>query len=137
MVRDLNLDVEIVTCPIIREQDGLALSSRNVYLQPEERRSALMLYRSLQAGKAEILSGERNPAVILAKVRSTIATEPGVDLDYAEIVDAETLEPLMTLARPGYLLIAARVGATRLIDNARIERNGDGPDGDGGFSVTI
>jgi pantoate--beta-alanine ligase len=134
MVRDLNLDVEIVSCPIVREPDGLALSSRNVYLQPEERQSALALYRSLQAAKSEIVAGERNPAVILAKVRSTIATEPRVALDYAEIVDAETLEPLMTLAapRPSYLLIAARVGSTRLIDNARID-----PDGDGGFLVSI
>jgi pantoate--beta-alanine ligase len=133
MVRDLNLDVEIVTCPIVREPDGLALSSRNVYLQPDERRSALALSRSLQTAKSEILAGERNPAVILAKVRNAIATEPRVDLDYAEIVDAETLEPVMTLAlRPSYLLIAARIGSTRLIDNARID-----PDGDGGFLIAV
>ncbi|HWF40218.1 MAG TPA: pantoate--beta-alanine ligase [Candidatus Acidoferrales bacterium] len=132
MARDLNLDAEIVVCPIVREPDGLALSSRNVYLKDADRQAATVLHRSLQAAAQEICAGERNPAVILATLRKVIATEPRVELDYAEIADAESLEPLMTLARPAYLLLAARVGGTRLIDNAFIA-----PDGDGGFTVSI
>lgn len=132
MARDLNLDTEIVVCPIVREPDGLALSSRNVYLKDADRQAAAVLHRSLQAAKEEIRAGERNPAVILAKVRTVIAAEPRVKLDYAEIADADNLEPLMSLVRPAYLLLAARVGGTRLIDNAFIE-----PDGDGGFAVSI
>lgn len=133
MVRDLNLDTEVIVCPIVRETDGLALSSRNVYLKDGDRQAAAVLHRSLQAAAQEINAGERNPAVILAAVRKTISTEPRVELDYAEIVDAEDLEPLMTMGRTaGYLLIAARVGGTRLIDNAFIE-----PDADGGFTVSI
>ena len=132
MARDLNLDTEVVVCPIVRGPDGLALSSRNVYLKDADRQAAAVLHRSLQAAKEEIRAGERNPAVVLAKVRTVIATEPRVELDYAEIADAETLEPLMTLARPAYLLLAARVGGTRLIDNAFIA-----PGDDGGFAVSI
>lgn len=133
MARDLNLDTELVVCPIVRESDGLALSSRNVYLKAADRQAAAVLHRSLQAAAQEIRAGERNPAVILAAVRKIIATESRVELDYAEIVDAEDLEPLMTLGRTaGYLLLAARAGGTRLIDNAFIE-----PDGDGGFIASI
>ena len=133
MVRDLNLDAEIVVSPILREPDGLALSSRNVYLKDADREAAAVLHRSLQAAAKEIRAGERNPAVILAALRTIIATQPRVELDYAEIVDAEHLEPLMTLGRTaGYLLLAARVGGTRLIDNAFIQ-----PDGDGGFTISI
>jgi pantoate--beta-alanine ligase len=132
MVRDLNLDTEIVVCPIVREPDGLALSSRNVYLKDADRQAAAVLHRSLQAAAKEIRAGERNPAVILAALRKVIAAEPRVELDYAEIVDAESLEPLITLSRASYLLLAARLGATRLIDNAFIQ-----PDGDGPFIVSI
>ncbi len=132
MARDLNIDTEVVVCPIVREPDGLALSSRNVYLKDGDRQAAAVLHRSLQAAKEEIRAGERKLAVILAKVRTVVAAEPRVELDYVEIADAETLEPLMTLARPAYLLLAARVGGTRLIDNAFIA-----PDGDGGFTVSI
>jgi len=125
MVGDLNLDVEVVACPIIREADGLALSSRNAYLTDHDRQAATALYHSLEAVGNEIRSGERNPVEMLSSLRRVIDAQPGVDLDYAEIVDAESLEPLMTLSRASYVLIAARVGGTRLIDNALIEPNGN------------
>jgi pantoate--beta-alanine ligase len=132
MARDLNLDTEIVVCPIVREADGLALSSRNTFLKNGERQAASALYRSLEAAGEEIRRGERNPVTILGKLRKVIDAEPGVALDYAEIADAETLEPVMTLSRASYVLIAARLGNTRLIDNALIE-----PNGDHSFSVSI
>jgi len=125
MAGDLNLETEVVVCPIVREPDGLALSSRNAYLQNGERRSATALYRSLEAARREIDSGERDPVRILAALRQVIDAERGVALDYAELVDAETFEPALTLRRASYLLIAARVGGTRLIDNALIEPDGE------------
>jgi pantoate--beta-alanine ligase len=125
MAADLNVDAEIVTCPIVREPDGLALSSRNSYLKDGERQSATALYRSLDAARRAIQAGERDPIRILAALRHVIDAEPGVALDYAEIVDADSFEPSMTLRRPCYLVIAARVGGTRLIDNALIEPEGD------------
>lgn len=125
MAADLNLDAEIVTCPIVREPGGLALSSRNSYLKDGERESATALYRSLDAARRAIQAGERDPIRILAALRHVIDAEPGVALDYAEIVDADSFEPSMTLRRPCYLVIAARVGGTRLIDNALIEPEGD------------
>ena len=97
MAADLNLDTEVVICPIVREPDGLALSSRNAYLKDGERQSATALYRSLDAARRAIQSGERDPVRILAALRHVIDAEPRVALDYAEIVDAETLEPAMTL----------------------------------------
>jgi pantoate--beta-alanine ligase len=125
MAADLNLDAEIVTCPIVREPDGLALSSRNSYLKDGERQSATALYRSLDAARRAIQAGERDPIRISAVLRQVIDSEAGVALDYAEIVDADSFEPSMTLRRPCYLVIAARVGSTRLIDNALIEPEGD------------
>jgi pantoate--beta-alanine ligase len=137
MAADLNLQAEIVTCPIVREPDGLALSSRNSYLKDGERQSATALYRSLDAARRAIHAGERDPIRILAACRQVTDAEtdaeadaktdaePGVVLDYAEIVDADSFEPSITLRRPCYLVIAARVGATRLIDNALIEPEGD------------
>ena len=133
MAADLNVDAEIVTCPIVREPDGLALSSRNSYLKGGERQSATALYRALDAARRAIQAGERDPIRILAACRQVTDAvidaktnaEPGVVLDYAEIVDADTFEPSMTLKRPCYLVIAARVGSTRLIDNALIEPRGD------------
>jgi pantoate--beta-alanine ligase len=125
MTGDLDLSTEIVVCPIVREQDGLALSSRNAYLGNEERRAATVLYRSLQAVRREVVAGERNAARLIATLRKMMAAEPGVSLDYAEIVDADTLEPVMALRKACYVLLAARVGNTRLIDNALIEQAGD------------
>ncbi len=125
MTRDLNLGTEIVTCPIVREPDGLALSSRNVYLEENNRRAATALYRSLDAVRREVETGERNAVRLLAALKRVIASESGVSLDYAEIVDAETLDPVINLRNSSYVLIAARVGSTRLIDNALIESVGE------------
>jgi len=131
MSADLNLDASVVVCPIVREADGLALSSRNVYLQAEDRRAAAALSRSLTAVRDEIAKGERDTSRLLAALRRVLATEPRVTLDYAEIVDNETLEPIANLRGTCYVLLAAKVGETRLIDNALIE-----PDGNS-FRVTI
>ena len=125
MAADLNLDTGVVVCPIVREADGLALSSRNVYLKSEDRRAAAALSRSLAAVRDEIAKGERDAARLLAALRSVLAAEPRVALDYAEIVDAETLEPVARLRGTCYVLLAAKVGDTRLIDNALIEPDGD------------
>jgi pantoate--beta-alanine ligase len=131
MSADLNLDTRVVVCPIVREADGLALSSRNVYLKGEDRRAAAALSRSLAAVRDEIAKGERDVSRLLAALRQVLATEPRVALDYVEIVENETLEPVLLLRGTCYVLLAAKVGDTRLIDNARIE-----PDGDS-FRVTI
>jgi pantoate--beta-alanine ligase len=129
MARDLNLDTQIVVCPIVREPDGLALSSRNAYLTGESRRAATALYRSLDAARRAIDLGERNAARLLEIVRTVLSGEPGVAVDYVEIVDAETFDPVVSLRRACYMLIAAVVGGTqqggtRLIDNMLIEEEG-------------
>jgi pantoate--beta-alanine ligase len=125
MTGDLDLSTEIVVCPIVREPDGLALSSRNAYLSANDRRAATVLYRSLDGVRREIAAGGRDVVQLLASVRKLIQVEPGVSLDYAEIVDADSLEPVMALRKTCYVLLAARVGNTRLIDNALIESAGD------------
>jgi pantoate--beta-alanine ligase len=121
MVRDLNLDVEIVVCPIVREPDGLALSSRNAYLGPEERKAALVLHRALTAARDELASGTRDALSLQSTMQKIFAAEPRAALDYAEVVDADTFEPIARIARPAYILIAAFLGKTRLIDNLYIE----------------
>src|SRR5580704_796754 len=131
MALDLNLPTTVVVCPIVREPDGLALSSRNAYLKDGDRRSATALYRSLDRLRLEIASGERDAVRLQMAVRRVIEAEPGMALDYAEIVDAESLEPVVSLRRTCYVLIAARVGGVRLIDNALIEPEGDS------FRVTL
>ena len=125
MAADLDLDTQMVVCPIVREADGLALSSRNAYLKGDERRSATALYRSLEALRREIGAGERDVARLLGAMRSVLRSEAGVVLDYAEIVGADTFEPAQALWKPCYALLAARVGGTRLIDNALMEPEGD------------
>ena len=131
MSTDLNLDTGVVVCPIVREADGLALSSRNVYLKGEDRRAAAALSQSLAAVRDQIAKGERDSGCLLSALRRVLATEPRVALDDAEIVDNETLEPVASLRGTCYILLAAKVGDTRLIDNALIE-----PDGDS-FRVTL
>jgi len=121
MARDLNLDGEIVVCPIVREPDGLALSSRNAYLRGAERQAATTLYRALDAVRREVAAGERDPARLLVALRQVVDAEMAVTLDYAEIVDADTFEPVLHLRKVCYVLIAGRVGTTHLIDNALIE----------------
>jgi pantoate--beta-alanine ligase len=125
MARDLDLDTAIVVCPIVREKDGLAMSSRNAYLSTTDRRAATVLSRSLERARREITGGETDIVQLIAAVRSVVDTEPGVALEYAEIVDADTLEPAMTLRKTCYIVLAARVGNTRLIDNALIEPAGE------------
>ena len=125
MAADLNLDAQVVVCPIVREADGLALSSRNAYLNGDERRAATALYRSLDAVQREIAAGERDVARLVAAMRRVIDAESKVSLDYAEIVDADTFEPALALRKSCYALIATRVGSTRLIDNALIDADGE------------
>jgi pantoate--beta-alanine ligase len=128
MVRDLNLDVEIAVCPIVREPDGLALSSRNAYLNPEERRAATVLYRALDAARREIASGAQDTLRLQTSVRETFNGEPLAAFDYAEIVDADTFEPVTRISRTCYLLLAAFIGSTRLIDNLLVEPSPTNPD---------
>jgi pantoate--beta-alanine ligase len=125
MATDLNLDTEVIVRPILRESDGLALSSRNAYLQGDDRRAAAALSRSLTALRDQVNKGERDVARLLSALRQVLGAEPRVTLDYAEIVDAETLEPVVGLRGACYVLIAAKVGGTRLIDNALIEQDGE------------
>lgn len=125
MARDLDLDTQIVTCPIVREADGLALSSRNVYLKGDDRRAATILYCSLVALREQIDRGERNIGQLLATIQAVLASESAVVLDYADIVDAENFDNVMNLRGSCFAVLAAKVGATRLIDNALIEQAGD------------
>jgi pantoate--beta-alanine ligase len=125
MVRDLNLDVEIVVCPIIREADGLAMSSRNAYLAVEQRTAATVLYRALEATQAKISAGVSDALQLQAAMRTVLTTEPLAKVDYAELVDAETFEPVVTVNKRSYALLAVYIGKTRLIDNLLIDVQGD------------
>lgn len=136
MARDLNLDAQIVVCPIVRESDGLALSSRNAYLNGDARREATVLYRSLDSVRRAIETGEKNAGRLLEVARKVLAGELGVAIDYVEIVDAETLEPVLSLRGTCYVLIAAIVGGTRLIDNALVVSTSTGQQEDC-FYVTL
>ena len=117
MVRDLDLGVDIVVCPTVRESDGLALSSRNVYLSPEERKQALVLYRALCRVQALADRGEHSAAKLREAALQVFAEEKQVQLDYFEIVDKESLESVSDVSRGALVVVAARVGKTRLIDN--------------------
>ena len=119
MVEDLSFPVEVVGCPIVREPDGLALSSRNVYLTPEERAAAPVLHRALQAGAATVLAGERDPGAVTDLVAAVVTAEPLADLDYAELVDPASLRrpPILEPGARIRLLVAARFGLPRLLDN--------------------
>lgn len=118
MVRDLDFGIDVVGGPIVRDADGLAMSSRNAYLSPGERAAALVLSRSLTQARRIYTDGERDTATVLARVRSLISAEPLVRLEYAAIVDAESLRPVERVRPPALLALAAQVGKTRLIDNA-------------------
>lgn len=121
MVADLNMDVEIIRAPTLREPDGLAMSSRNVYLSPEERARAAVLYRALDHGRSLFRDGETDAAVVIAKVRGVIDAEPGVAVQYVAAVDSITLDDLRELRTGAMLAVAAHVGKTRLIDNVVLE----------------
>jgi pantoate--beta-alanine ligase len=122
MVKDLNIPVEITTCPIVREADGLAMSSRNTYLDPQQRKAALVLYRSLQEVKRIFESGQSNTGKLVERGQKVFAQEPSVHLDYLQIVDPDTLETLDQINNSALVAAAAFLGATRLIDNFVILR---------------
>lgn len=118
MSRDLSFPVEVIGCPIVREADGLALSSRNVYLSDDERAAAPVLRRALDAGVAAVADGETDADAVRKVMTETVASEPVGELDYAEVVDADTLQPLDRLgSASARLLVAAKFGRARLIDN--------------------
>lgn len=121
MVADFNVPIAIRVCPTIREPDGLALSSRNAYLSPDERRRARVLSQSLSLAAELVAGSERDTATILARMRQHIESAGEVRIDYVAIADRETLAELTTVDRPSVALVAARLGATRLIDNRLIE----------------
>ncbi len=121
MARDLNLDTEIVVCPPVRESDGLALSSRNVYLNADERKAATVLYRALGAARSELAAGVRDALQLQSVLQRTLGAERHARVDYAEIVDAESFEPVVRVSKPSYILLAVFIGKTRLIDNLYIE----------------
>jgi len=117
MVHDLNMDVELIVCPIVRERDGLAMSSRNAYLTAEQRKRALVLNRALMRVQATADRGEKNAAALREAGKQVIGEEPGARLDYFEIVDANTLDPVEDISKGALVAVAAYVGTTRLIDN--------------------
>jgi pantoate--beta-alanine ligase len=123
MVQDLNFRIEIVACPIVRESDGLAMSSRNAYLNREERGRGLVLQRSLQQVQQEFQKGERIAARLIAAAKEVFAREPQVVLDYFEIVDPDTLDPVERISQKTLVAVAAYAGSTRLIDNTVLNPN--------------
>jgi pantoate--beta-alanine ligase len=116
-VRDLNFPVEIVPCPIVREEDGLAKSSRNTYLNPAERKAALILSQSLKKGKAAIEAGERDSQKVIDIIRQNLETEPMARIDYVEVVDFENIQRTAKIEGEVLVAIAVYIGKTRLIDN--------------------
>lgn len=121
MVRDLNIDVEVVGCPIVREEDGLAKSSRNTYLSEEERIAATILNKALTVVKNKIANGERVASNIVNSIIETISTEPLAKIDYVQVVDSLSIEPVKTLDKSVLVAIAVFIGKTRLIDNFTYE----------------
>jgi pantoate--beta-alanine ligase len=122
MLEDLDSDVELAVCAIVREADGLALSSRNVYLSPDERRAATVLHGSLEAARREIARGTRDAAAIVKAAEEELEKEKLARVDYLALADADSFEPLARIAgKPAYLLLAVFIGKTRLIDNMLIE----------------
>jgi pantoate--beta-alanine ligase len=121
MVADLNLPITIRVCPTIREPDGLAMSSRNVYLNSDQRKVSLALYRTLELARTELARGERDLPALRQRLRACLGADPAVQPDYATLVDPDTLAELDTPGPRVVALVAARVGTTRLIDNAVID----------------
>jgi len=115
-----------VVCPPVREPDGLALSSRNVYLNAEERKAATVLYRALEAVKSELAAGVRDALQLQGVLHRTLGAEPHARVDYAEIVDAESFESIVRVNKSCYVLLAVFIGKTRLIDNLSIETKSPG-----------
>jgi pantoate--beta-alanine ligase len=122
LVRELNFDIEIIVCPVVRERDGLAMSSRNVYLDGNERKAAPVLYESLKLGQELIASGGMTEASsVKDEMRGMIASEPRAVIDYVTIVDVHTLEEVTVIKPPLAICVAAKIGKTRLIDNLIVE----------------
>ncbi|MGI6212043.1 MAG: pantoate--beta-alanine ligase [Anaerovoracaceae bacterium] len=117
MVRDLNFNVEVCGCPIVREADGLAKSSRNTYLNEKERQAALILSRTIRLGQDLTEKGERNSAALLKAMREKLASEPMADVEYVEVVNGEDMQPVKTFQDGDLVAMAVRIGSTRLIDN--------------------
>ncbi|HEX9902826.1 MAG TPA: pantoate--beta-alanine ligase [Acidobacteriota bacterium] len=120
MVQDLDLDVKVEVKPIIRDADGLALSSRNAYIKPEERKAALVLTRSLKEAKMMVDQGQRKTAVLIGRIRSRLQDEPLARVDYVAVVDPEELEPLSLVKDGALIALAVFIGRTRLIDNVTV-----------------
>ncbi len=121
MVRDLNFDIEIVGCPIIREEDGLAKSSRNTYLSEDERKAAVILHKALEEGKALVLGGEKSTAAVIEKITSIIESEPLAKVDYVQVVSFPDITVIDTIEGDILAAVAVYIGKTRLIDNFIIE----------------
>src|SRR5262249_49156288 len=117
MVKDLSVPIDIVVCPIVREPDGLAMSSRNAYLDAQQRQQAVVVSQSLRDVERLFREGERDAGRLVAAGKQVFAQEPSVRLDYLEIVDPETLDPLTQVTKPALVAVAAFVGSARLIDN--------------------
>jgi pantoate--beta-alanine ligase len=121
MARDLDFDIEVIACPTVRESDGLAMSSRNIYLEPEERKAATVLYRSLQLARKLVAEGERDPDRVTDEMRALISRESLVEPEYVAALDWDLLAPVDRLRGWVLFALAARVGKARLIDNVLIE----------------
>jgi pantoate--beta-alanine ligase len=121
MVRDLNVPVTIRVCPIVREPDGLALGSRNKYLDPDQRRRAVVLHQALEEVRSLVERGERDPAVLVQRMRDRFQATPGAAVDYASVVNADTLQPVERLQGEILVAVAVRFGTTRLIDNIPLQ----------------
>jgi pantoate--beta-alanine ligase len=126
--RDLNLDSEIVVCPIVRETDGLAMSSRNAYLSGDERKAASVLHRALDAARKELAAGVRDALQLQTVLQGMLSAERLATVDYVEIVDAESFEPVVRVSSACYVLLAVFIGKTRLIDNLYVEPKSSGSD---------
>ena len=121
MVKDLNMNLEVIACPTIREPDGLAMSSRNSYLKPDERKAAPVLYQSLKLAEKLYSEGERNAEKIRREMMSLIQQQPAADIDYISIADNETLDEVDEITRPVLVSLAVKIGKPRLIDNLILE----------------
>jgi len=120
MVAGLNMDVEVVVLPTVREEDGLAMSSRNSYLNPEERRAAAVIYRALSSAEQLVKAGVEEPEKVKNKVLAVLREERGIVIDYVEVADQESFEPLTSMKENAVILVAVRLGQTRLIDNQEL-----------------
>lgn len=121
MVQDLNFDIEIMPCPIIRESDGLAMSSRNSYLSAQEREAAIIISKSLKLAKQMLYQGQRNADIIKQLIIDNISSEPLANINYVDIIDAVTLKPISNITTPILVAVAVYTGKTRLIDNFTFE----------------